>query len=207
MVEQQEERPITFAIVEVGGKFARVLDPENQEFPDPRPIVIDQENVLLLEEDEQARLYGRVAGVPPKKFKTSKALLESLEYQASKLPLYGIKQPESAPQEQAGRPDARAANGNRTREPRKSADRITILSPANHAELFKKLPAQAKALITLMTELAGELGTTELPGAQLLGKLAEPRSIEMMSNTKQPPLRILGYYSSRLTSEGWIRTS
>lgn len=211
MTQQQEERPITFSIVEINGRFTRVLDPEIVEVSDPKLVIIDQENILRLDPDTQARIYGRVAGTSPKIFKTPRALLESLEYQAQKLPVYGAKETlkekfDEDPSIGGGEKKERSAKS--TRGPRKSALNVVHLQvPNDRDQLFNKLPSQAKALITLMTELAGELKTTDLPGQSVIEKISQPRSIEMMSNTTQPPLRILAYYASRLISEGWIRIS
>ena len=68
------------------------------------------------------------------------------------------------------------------------------------------LAPQARALVSIMADLAKELGSASFGGAALEARLKVPE-VAALLRTKQDPLRILQYYKGKLISVGLIRVS
>ena len=80
------------------------------------------------------------------------------------------------------------------------------LQPKVTAEVVRGLAPQARALVSIMADLAKELGSASFGGAALEARLKVPE-VAALLRTKQDPMRILAYYKGKLVSVGMIRVS
>jgi len=147
---------------------------------------------------EISEIYSKIVGTSPKKFKDKRVALESLAYQVAKMPIFDPSAPKPEPA-------ARAVGGKRERAS-KSPDTFELLQPANLDEVVRGLAPQARALVSIMADLAKELGSASFGGAALEARLKVPE-VAALLRTKQDPMRILTYYKGKLVSVGMIRVS
>ena len=136
---------------------------------------------------------------------TTARLLESVPaYQVAKMAVFDPNAPKPEPAAKGAKP-VKAADGEK-KYARKTPDTFELLQPANLDEVVRGLAPQARALVSIMADLAKELGSASFGGAALEARLKVPE-VAALLRTKQDPMRILAYYKGKLVSVGLIRVS
>ena len=186
-----------FVVAKVGGKFVRfptaVAVPKGSE-------PIDLEAVSAMTRDAIGEMYGAIAGVPKKNFKSKQVAVESVVYQVAKMAIFDPSAATVAPG--VAGPGAEGKRGGR----RKANGTLELLQPANVDEVLRALAPQARELVLIMTDLAKEKGTTAFGISDLEAELKVP-GVAARLRTKQDSLRILQYYKGKLIAVGLIKVS
>lgn len=185
----------------VEGRFVRLL--EGIEIPEGSEVYAfdDLESLTLTKLGE---IYGDLAGVTAKKFRSPKIAVESIAFQLKK------KTPTNpwAPKVATKAAEPAGEKGEKKDKPKKepTSATITLLAPEDLADQLKKLAPQAREIIGILSELA-LLGNTSTFTSETVSKaINEPKSVERL-RTRQSPDRILAYYRSVLISSGIIKVS
>lgn len=190
-----------FIVAKLDGKFLRFtsLDkvPEGE-----RPVTLS--TLKGLDVSKLGSIYADIAGVAPKNFKNTRDAIESISYQAGKIPLYDPHAPSKPGVKSAKGP--KVSGGAKIEPKMKSVVTYDLLTPENTKEAVESLAPQARELITIMVGLAKEKGTSSFTEAELQAKLAIPE-VAATLKTRQPPVRILQYYKSKLVSSGLVKVS
>lgn len=152
-------------------------------------------------------IYGDLAGVTAKKFRSPKIAVESIAFQLKKktptnpwAPKTYIKATDAAP----NRTDKGEKKEKAKKEP--TASTITLLAPEDLSDQLKKLAPQARDLVGILVELAAASGTTTFTGDVVSKALNEQKSVERL-RTRQSPDRIFAYYRSSLIGSGIIKVA
>lgn len=199
-----------FIAAKIDGQFKRFKDAES--VPDGATDLITPAILNEMTKEQVSQLYGHVAGTNPKNFKSKTVAIDSIAYQAGKLPIYDpTPKPTAATPAPEGKkaPAATLSTGTaegKEKYERRAPNKYELLSPENVAKILTGLAPQARELVTIMTELATDTDSPTFTEADLLAKLALP-DVAARLRTRQDPSRILQYYKAKLVSTGLVRVS
>lgn len=189
----------SFVLVKLpGNKFVRYTGSE-----DPIPlgeVVTTSSTIEEMTKEQLGELYGTLIGSNPKNFKDKKIAIESVSYQIGKLqateslvlPPAAVAAQKSAKKDKA------------TGVAKEKATSFELLAPENLAEAMAKLPPQARAVISAMTDVVTEKGRSTFTGAELEERL---KRADSPLTTRQEPMRIVSYYREKLTGAGLVKVS
>jgi hypothetical protein len=198
-----EAAVIPFTLARVGGRLVKLAaTPEDgaegfSAVVDGAAFVTDG-NAHSLTKEQLGELYGEVAGTQAKKFKDKQIAVESLAYQASKMSTYDPSAPTPAAAPAKGAKVSKAKK--EKAEPK--ATKLELLTPEDAAARLKALPPQCASLISAMSDVVKAKGSQEFELKELEARLSAPDS---PLTTRQPPMRICSYYSTKLKDACLIR--
>jgi hypothetical protein len=188
-------------LIKLAGQFA-----EGQEGFSPvvgSVSFVTESNAGQLPLAELGELYGEIAGTQAKKFKDAKIAVESLAYQVGKLKFTDPLAPTPAPQAKA------PANGKASRESKplkapldEKKSTYVLLTPDGAAEAVGKIPPQARAIVSALADVVKVKGVPEVSAAELEARLT---AADSPLTTRQPVMRIVGYYMKKLVEVGLLQ--
>jgi hypothetical protein len=201
-----EEIVAAFVVGKIDGRVVRLQTPEAA--PEGAEV-ITHESAMDLSLEVLGELYGSIAGVNAKKFKTKRVAIECIGYQVAKLPIFDpnakkVGPPRIAKGVQVAPGVVNVIDGKKVG--RKSTDQFELLKVVDPATTLAKLAPQARELVAIMADLAAEKSSTIFAGPDLEEFLAKPE-IGARLKTRQEPTRILQYYKAKLITLGVIRVS
>lgn len=200
-VEENASAPTTgLDVALVDGSYVRLLEgvepPEGSE-------VYKFDDLDSLELTKLGEIYGALAGVSPKKFKSPKIAVESIAFQLKKRTPTNpwAPRPQTPASADGGTVKTKVKVEKKDKEPTKSV--ITLLAPDDLAEQLKKLAPQAREVVGILSELAASSGTPTFNSEMVSKALNLPESVARL-RTRQSPDRIFAYYRSALIASGII---
>ena len=202
------QAPDSFVLAKVSGAFLKFASVDQVPAEGVELGPLDAESLGSLTLEQMGEVYGSVAGVNPKKFKTKEVGIESILYQARKMPTFDPSRPRVAATAPAPKSKkdkaARSADVSGGKFARKEGEVFELVAPENSASVVAKLAPQAQELLLIIAELAKEKGSATVLGADLNAALSRPEVKDRL-RTKQDPLRILQYYKGKLIGSGLLR--
>lgn len=205
-VEEKEEsnapaRTTGLDVALVDGQYFRLA--EGVEPPEGAEVFL-YDDLESLELTKLGEIYGSLAGVAPKKYRSAKIAVESIAFQLKK------KTPTNpwAPKviTKSTEPLAGGEKGEKKEKAKKepTATTVTLLAPEDLADQLKKLAPQARDIVGIITDLVSKINTDTITGDVLSQALNEPSAVARL-RTRQSPDRIFAYYRSALIASGIIR--
>lgn len=209
--EAQAEGPL---VENVAGPIFAKVDGRWKKFEDLAEVPVNKEDgpyhPKMLEgmtKNHLGEIYGQIAGVPAKNFKSKEVAIESVVYQANKLPDFGeVKSParEAFDKDAAARAVPKAAGSSNKTPAKKPSGNFELLSPPDVAEKLKALAPQARELVLMAAEFAAEKGSTKFGAIEFSDYISVPERAARL-HTRQEPVRILTYYRSKLDDAGLLK--
>ena len=208
MSKQQEAVNLAanpFLIAIVDGRYARFDTTTNHEGLEG---VVTQELLPNMTKEALGELYGKLASVSTKNFKTKEIAIESVAYQVAKMSIFDPNAPKPVPVVKGTKKTSgttTAATGDK-KYARKAPDVFELINVPDAAAALKNLAPQAQEIVLAMTELVELKGSPSFTSEEIVAHLNKSE-IAARLNTVQEPVRILKYYKGKLISAGLIKVS